>query len=39
VYTYLLDAAGGAYREGEVFTGAVEAGVPFGVGVDLGSLG
>lgn len=36
VYTYVLDAATGRYREGEVHTGAVAASVPFAVTVDLG---
>jgi Uma2 family endonuclease len=38
VYTYVLDPAGGTYRDGEVFTGQVEAAVPFPVMVDLGAL-
>jgi Uma2 family endonuclease len=36
VYTYVLDPATGHYRDGEVFTGAVKAAVPFPVDVDLG---
>ncbi|AUY48159.1 Uma2 family endonuclease [Streptomyces sp. CB01881] len=38
VYTSLLDPAGCAYREGEVFTGTVRATVPFPVEIDLGAL-
>lgn len=39
VYTYLLDAATCAYREGDVFTGVVKASAPFALDVDLTSLG
>ncbi|MFJ8627925.1 Uma2 family endonuclease [Kitasatospora sp. NPDC093550] len=35
VHTYVLDAAVGAYRAGEVFTGLVKADVPYPVEVDL----
>lgn len=38
VYTYVLDPASEAYRDGEVFTGAVKAVVPFPVAIDLGSI-
>lgn len=38
VYTYLLDPATGAYREGEVFAGAVRTTTPFPVEIDLGQL-
>ncbi|MEW2518474.1 Uma2 family endonuclease [Actinacidiphila alni] len=38
VYTYVLDPANGHYRDGEVFTGAVKAVVPFSVDVDLGAV-
>jgi Uma2 family endonuclease len=38
VYTYVLDPAGRAYREGEVFTGVVRTAAPFAVTVDLGTL-
>jgi hypothetical protein len=38
VYSYLLDAASGSYRESEVFTGVVKATAPFTVDVDLTSL-
>ncbi|MFV2120746.1 Uma2 family endonuclease [Streptomyces sp. Act-28] len=36
VYTYVLDPATKAYRDGEMFTGAVRATVPFSTTVDLG---
>ncbi|WP_225848081.1 Uma2 family endonuclease [Streptomyces sp. HPF1205] len=36
VYTYLLDPAGRVYRDGEVFTGVVNAVAPFAVEADLG---
>ncbi|MFF0262981.1 Uma2 family endonuclease [Streptomyces microflavus] len=36
VHTYVLDPATRAYREGEVFTGAIKAAAPFSVTVDLG---
>ncbi|NJP42604.1 Uma2 family endonuclease [Actinacidiphila epipremni] len=39
VYTYLLDAATCAYREGDVFAGVVKASAPFALDVDLTSLG
>lgn len=38
VYTYLLDPASQVYRDGEVFTGAIKAVVPFALEVDLGTL-
>lgn len=38
VYTYVLDPATMTYRDGEMFTGAVEATAPFSVTVDLGVL-
>ncbi|MFX4290903.1 Uma2 family endonuclease [Streptomyces bohaiensis] len=38
VYTYVLDPATRAYRDGEVFTGTVKATAPFPVTVDLGAL-
>lgn len=38
VYTYVLDPATRAYRDGEVFTGAVKATAPFSITVDLGVL-
>ncbi|QCX82938.1 hypothetical protein C9F11_46955 (plasmid) [Streptomyces sp. YIM 121038] len=38
VYTYVLDPAAQAYREGDMFTGAVKAVAPFPVEVDLGSV-
>jgi len=36
VYTYVLDPATKAYRDGEMFTGAIKAAAPFSVTVDLG---
>ncbi|MFE2931739.1 Uma2 family endonuclease [Streptomyces sp. NPDC059278] len=36
VYTYVLDPATKAYREGEMFTGTVKSTAPFSVTVDLG---
>ncbi|MFI0722237.1 Uma2 family endonuclease [Streptomyces sp. NPDC021224] len=39
VYTYLLDRASDASREGEIFTGTVKAAVPFTVDIDLTNLG
>ena len=39
VYTYLLDAAGKRYRDGDVYTGLVKATAPFPVEVDLSTLG
>ncbi|MFF7156016.1 Uma2 family endonuclease [Streptomyces sp. NPDC008139] len=38
VYTYVLDPAGTAYRDGDVFTGTVKAVVPFAAEIDLGSV-
>ncbi|MEV7598080.1 Uma2 family endonuclease [Kitasatospora sp. NPDC089797] len=38
VHTYLLDEATGTYRAGELFTGLVEAVVPYPVEVDLTGL-
>ncbi|MER5869432.1 Uma2 family endonuclease [Streptomyces sp. NPDC002044] len=38
VYTYVLDPATRAYRDGELFTGAVKTAVPFSVTVDLGTV-
>ncbi|MFB4297862.1 Uma2 family endonuclease [Actinomadura sp. NTSP31] len=38
LYTYVLDPATDAYREGEVFTGKVAVVAPFAVEVDLGSV-
>jgi hypothetical protein len=35
VYTYLLDSASRRYRGGDVYTGLVEATVPFAVKIDL----
>jgi Uma2 family endonuclease len=35
VYSYLLDSASSRYREGEVFTGLINATVPFQVEIDL----
>ncbi|WP_240137405.1 Uma2 family endonuclease [Streptomyces sp. MUM 178J] len=37
VYTYVLDPATKAYRDGEMFTGAIKAAAPFPVTVDLGA--
>ncbi|WP_017626770.1 Uma2 family endonuclease [Nocardiopsis chromatogenes] len=37
-YTYILDPAMKAYREGEMFTGAIKASVPFPVTVDLSAV-
>ncbi|BBA99753.1 hypothetical protein RVR_6508 [Actinacidiphila reveromycinica] len=37
-YTYVLDPATKAYRDGEMFTGTVKATAPFSVSVDLGAL-
>lgn len=39
VYTYLLDAASCAYRDGDVFTGAVKATLPLPLDVDLTTPG
>lgn len=38
VYTYVLDPATKAYRDGEMFTGTIKAAAPFSVTVDLGSI-
>ncbi|MEW2194606.1 Uma2 family endonuclease [Streptomyces microflavus] len=38
VHMYVLDPATRAYREGEVFTGAIKAAAPFSVTVDLGAV-
>lgn len=38
IYTYVLDPATKAYRDGEMFTGAVKATAPFSLTVDLGIL-
>lgn len=38
VYTYVLDPASRAYRDGEVFTRVIKAAVPFPVTVDLAAL-
>ncbi|MFD8602354.1 hypothetical protein AMK14_04250 [Streptomyces sp. TSRI0445] len=38
VYTYVLDPAAKAYRDGEMFTGTVKATAPFSITVDLGHL-
>ncbi|MEU1087868.1 Uma2 family endonuclease [Streptomyces sp. NPDC005892] len=35
IYTYVLDPATTAYRDGEMFTGAIRAAAPFPVAVDL----
>jgi Uma2 family endonuclease len=35
VYTYVLDPANRAYRDGEVFAGVIEAAAPFPVKIDL----
>ncbi|MFD3413964.1 Uma2 family endonuclease [Streptomyces cyaneofuscatus] len=37
VYTYVLDPATKAYRDGEMFTGAIKTAAPFPVTVDLGT--
>ncbi|MFJ1745425.1 Uma2 family endonuclease [Streptomyces sp. NPDC088116] len=37
-YTYVLDPATKAYRDGEMFTGAIKAAAPFSVTVDLGTI-
>ncbi|MFJ2745048.1 Uma2 family endonuclease [Streptomyces sp. NPDC087440] len=36
VYTYVLDPATRAYRDGDMFTGTVKAAAPFSITVDLG---
>ncbi|MBT1186130.1 Uma2 family endonuclease [Streptomyces sp. CJ_13] len=38
VYTYVLDPATRAYRNGDVFTGVVKVSAPFPVEVDLGQI-
>ena len=38
VYTYVLDPATKAYRDGEMFTGVIKAAAPFSVAVDLGTV-
>ncbi len=38
VYTYVLDAASGHYRDSEIFTGVVKMTAPFHVEVDLGQI-
>ncbi|RZD74755.1 Uma2 family endonuclease [Streptomyces albidoflavus] len=38
VYTYVLDPATKAYRDGEIFTGTVKATAPFSVTADLWAL-
>ncbi|WP_322983907.1 Uma2 family endonuclease [Streptomyces sp. S584] len=38
VYTYVLDPANRAYRDGEMFTGVINAAAPFSVAVDLGAV-
>ncbi|MFC1438035.1 Uma2 family endonuclease [Streptacidiphilus sp. N1-10] len=38
VYTYVLDPASRAYRDGEMFAGTIKAAVPFPVTVDLGTV-
>ncbi|MGW1462859.1 Uma2 family endonuclease [Streptomyces sp. NPDC002308] len=38
VYTYVLDPATKVYREGEMFTGAINTAAPFPVTVDLGAV-
>lgn len=38
VYTYVLDPATRAYRDGDVYTGVVKAVAPFPVEADLGTL-
>lgn len=38
VYTYVLDPATKAYRDGEMFTGSVKATAPSSVTVDLGVM-
>ncbi|MFE6742470.1 Uma2 family endonuclease [Streptomyces tubercidicus] len=37
-YTYVLDPATTAYRDGEMFTGVIKAAAPFSVTVDLGAI-
>ncbi|WP_241268345.1 Uma2 family endonuclease [Streptomyces chrestomyceticus] len=38
IYTYVLDPATRAYRDGEMFTGVIKAAAPFSVTVDLGTV-
>ncbi|GCD43379.1 hypothetical protein GKJPGBOP_03060 [Streptomyces paromomycinus] len=38
IYTYVLDPATRAYRDGEMFTGVIKAAAPFSVAVDLGTV-
>jgi Uma2 family endonuclease len=38
VYTYILDPATRAYREGEVFTGVLKVSAPFTTEIDFGQL-
>ncbi|NED82858.1 Uma2 family endonuclease, partial [Streptomyces sp. SID11233] len=38
VYTYVLDPATKAYRDGAMFTGAIKTAAPFSVAVDLGAV-
>ncbi|MET9482708.1 Uma2 family endonuclease [Streptomyces sp. NPDC006638] len=38
IYTYVLDPATRAYRDGEMFTGTIKAAVPFSVIVDLRAI-
>ncbi|WP_328901976.1 MULTISPECIES: Uma2 family endonuclease [unclassified Streptomyces] len=38
IYTYVLDPATKAYRDGEMFTGAIKTATPFSVTVDLGAV-
>lgn len=38
IYTYVLDPATKAYRDGEMFTGVIKAAAPFSVTVDLGTI-
>ncbi|GLY33467.1 Uma2 family endonuclease [Kineosporia sp. NBRC 101731] len=38
VFTYVLDAASGRYRDDQVFTGVVKVTAPFAVEVDLGGV-
>lgn len=35
IYTYVLDPATGAYRTGEMFTGAIKVTAPFATEIDL----
>ncbi|MEV0266353.1 Uma2 family endonuclease [Streptomyces sp. NPDC050617] len=38
IYTYVLDPATKAYRDGEMFTGTIKTAAPFAVTVDLGTI-